>query len=345
MFSSVGIRKGNWRVTLYPDGGSEMHDVEKDMWLNKNLAGKHPEYDGLLGNLVKTAAEWGLDLGIKGHDADIPVDAQNMTATNATTAKRVFSTDQNRPTAQPDHPATSTEYVTSVGQNSHIQLAPSTRALRRGGDGDGYLKNLNITGNTHDNDISLVSGGAEYSANIDIGAGDNTIHSSHAALHVHCGNGNTTVTADGGGVLHGGGGNDNLRGDRNQTEIHGGPGGRNVYAGGRGKTTIYTGHGISKVVSGPGETHIVIDGGTNTIDARRGTSKVTLKRTGLPQTIVAGEGALQFDFTDWAKLGDLRHRKEKNALILECASEHVVVRGMTEEAFKTAAHGIKLAQD
>ena len=347
-FASVGLRKGPWRITLYPDGSSEFHDVEQDMWLTENLAHRHPDYDDAARELVSVAADWGLDLGSAlqgpGRPRALPA-TRRMPGAPGAVADRVFSTDLAPGGSAAGRPCDCTEYVTGLSPDSHIALSAATRAVRRGSEGAGTVERLRLTGNANNNDITLVAGRGHYTVEIDTGPGDNTILASHERLDVRCGRGNNRVTAAGGGIVRGGSGSDTLRSGALETELHGGSGGENMLVAGSGPTTIYSGWGNCRIRSGDGATRIIVEGGRNTVDARRGQPSLTVRRTGMPQTIRLGTAEPEIDLSDWTGLGPAVLRAEGDGLVVECGTERLVFLGATPDRLRRAIHGVTLESD
>ncbi|MXQ08210.1 sulfatase-like hydrolase/transferase [Alphaproteobacteria bacterium GH1-50] len=344
-FGAIGIRSGPWRLNLYPDGGSEFHDVEEDKWLSHNLAHDHPDYRDTFDRLTTVAVEWGFDLGSTGKRTrralSVSMTTDAGSAQQAGTSQ-VFVTGTARTQAKAGCPVECTELLSPLSSGSRFEMSPATRTVKWGIDGGGKIDKISIFGNLWDNDISLIYGHSRFGLDIYTGPGNNTILASHDRVSVRCGDGNNTVTAAAGGVVHGGAGSDHLTGGRGETRLHGGPGGKNTLRAGDGDATIFSGHGQSTIQSGTGNTHIVVEGGANTIDARPGSSRLTLRRTGLPQVITCGETDLLIDLTDWAEIGPVTLAECQDGVRMECGTEQALVVGVPGDRLSAAIVGAQI---
>lgn len=347
-FGSVGMRYGPWRIILYPNGETEFHDVEQDMWLTENLAHRHPDYKDTLNALVSVSADWGLDISSAAPSRAGVLPAQRAlsfkeTGQKASQAKQVFSTDQAPAQAMLGQPGDYTEFITAIAPKSTLTLSSATRSVRRGSDGTGNVELVHIRGNQRDNDIMLIGSGANYKVRVDTGPGNNHVQTTHEELEVHCGTGNNTIMLNGSGVIYGGSGSDILQCDWEMVDIHAGSGGDNQVITGEGETRIFSGHGRSKLECGTGKTEVVIEGGVNDIDARKGKCHLRFLRTGLPQKVQLGDEAVVIDFADWQGLGPVTLSDTDTEVIAQCGTERVVFTGQDRAAVTQAISNIDLA--
>ncbi|MEO0358970.1 MAG: sulfatase-like hydrolase/transferase, partial [Pseudomonadota bacterium] len=58
-YGNVSARIGAYRITEYQDGSGELHNVETDPWLTKNLGRTHPEYPAIYAKLIDVVAQHG----------------------------------------------------------------------------------------------------------------------------------------------------------------------------------------------------------------------------------------------------------------------------------------------
>lgn len=292
LFGNASMRQGSYRITRYETGETEFYDVEDDPWMTRNLAGSHPFYDAMLNELKQVSAAHGLNL-------DTPI-------TNGTT-----------------------QYVTLQDDGIKLLEDGCTR-MQYGADGGGRVKHFEAVGNRDDNVFLFPGSVNRFQFTVHPGPGRNEVIAHCDELVVYCDKGDTEIQAGNAlCVVYGGTGHDVIRCGAGSVRVDGGAGPTDVKAG-QGATEIITGAGTNRIETGAGPTRIDVTGGQNNVTVATSELHLTLKRTGLPQTIHGYKGG-KIDLSDWQKLGDIEIVQSGADTALSSTSEHVVFRETSAE--------------
>lgn len=335
-YGSASVRMGAYRTTLYQDGSAEFYDVEDDMWLQKNLAGDHPDYAAHHANLVETCYAYGVDMlgpeAVGRRAAPFQSLSKGAAIGSEPPTLGVVSIGEVRPPVP--RPGYRIQFAT-LDVNGRIEIPEGVNEFRFGSDTNGGLTEMTVIGNRQDNHIIFASSHKRFDATVYPGRGANYVTASHDGLIVHCGPDETeVVTGISDSVLYGGPGTDRLECRAGNNRLYGGVGDA-VMIGGTGNDSFYSGQGSNDITTGAGQNTVVLDGGTNRVDASGGAVQLSVRRTGLPQYLT-GFDTGEIDLNDWARFGPVRLDVEDARLILTCGSERLIVEGSARAVLETA---------
>ncbi|NSX55703.1 sulfatase-like hydrolase/transferase [Parasulfitobacter algicola] len=341
-YGSASARFGSHRITLYQDGSAEFYDLDNDMWLTKNLAHKHPEFESARKALLQTCAEYGVmivEQGVPANQASSYVSAlkggQDFDDLPTNGIVSIGSL-----TPYGDSPGYRKQFAT-LDNNGTLHLAKGVDELHFASDTNGGVSHMKVVGNDRDNRIIFAGSHNRFTLEVHSGPGNNFIRTSHDRLIAYGGPGNDMII---GGVsdniIHGGSGNDTLYGGPGNDELHGDAGNDELY-GGDGNDTLYSGSGNNLLDGGPGVNLIVVEGGINRIMAEAGENTLLFKRTELPQT-VHGFTRGVIDLSDWACLGPVSVVSQKGNVILTCVTERVVFKAADEQIVRECIKGNRI---
>lgn len=336
LYGNASMRKGRFRITRYQDGSSEFHDVEQDMWLTRNLAGKAPEYPQMRRELTDICARHGLHI----HDPGAPPaqGACNFTLGAARGGRGAIETG---PTPAGIGLKRARVHFTTLDGDGDAVLPQGFVRMHYGADTGGRVKHFRAFGNREDNEFLFPGSFNRFRLEVLTGPGNNRVHAQMDDLIVHAGPGETEISTGGGNcVFHGGSGRTVMRAGRGHCLLHGGPGDA-VMTGGAGETVFTCGAGRNTITCGPGRNHITVDGGINRIRAAPGVVLV-FHRTGLPQE-VTGFASGTVDLSDWAAMGPVRIGAEGPHCRLTCGTESVLFHKTGPDLLRGAVTGADLA--
>jgi arylsulfatase A-like enzyme len=309
LFGNSSMRKGPYRITLYENGDSEFHDVDKDPWLTRNLAGKHPDYDQMRRELVTVCADHGLVLGDGLQSA-----VGNFGA--------VGTLDEVQADPQPQPPGKRVHFSTLL-KDGAAPLPDGYSKMNYGADTGGDLHEFKAYGNSADNEFLFPGSFNRFKLSFYPGPGENLVIAQNDDMFVYCGSGDTTIrSGNARAVIYGGTGFDVMYTGKGQTWLHGGAGPANINAG-AGPTEMISGTGHNTLTAGPGPTRITLDGGCNEVLLQGEHLYLKILRTGLPQIIRGFRGGT-IDITDWAPTGSITLRTQGKDLVLSSTTEQVV---------------------
>lgn len=300
LFGNASMRQGSYRITRYETGETEFYDVEDDPWLTRNLAGSHPFFDAMLGELKNISAAHGLN-----------VDTPNAKG--------------------------KTHFVT-LQHDGIAALPDGSTKMQYGADGGGTVQQLEAVGNRDDNTFLFPGSVNRFQLTVHPGPGQNEVIAHCDDLVVYCDTGDTHIRAGNAPcVVYGGTGHDTVRCGIGAARIDGGAGPSDIYAG-PGATDITTGTGTNHIHTGAGPTRISVTGGQNTVSLASSDLQLTLERTGLPQTITGYSGG-QIDLSDWQMLGDIQIAQQDADTVLISASDRVIFRDTKVETLTAQITG------
>ena len=323
LFGNASMRQGSYRITRYENGECEFHDVDDDPWLTQNLAHAHPFFDTMLSELVRVSAVHGLQLregvATAGFGAMAPLDGYSDSASMATPGHRV--------------------HYATLDTDGVAALPEGFAKMQYGADGAAGVDTFVAVGNRDDNELVFRGSSNRFHLEVHPGPGENVVIAPNDDLVVYCGQGSTEVrAASAPTVVYGGTGHDVISTGLGAAWIDGGAGSADI-RGGAGPADILTGGGTNTVRTGTGATHIEINGGSNTIELASDDTRLTIRRTGLPQRII-GYGSGEIDVSDWAPAEPVLLRQRGADAVLSCASETVVFCETDTEAVRPGVVGV-----
>ncbi len=341
-YGSASIRKGSYRTTLYQNGTAEFYNVDKDMWLTKNLAQTDPKFAAAKRDLIKTCKEFGVQIVEKD--------------TQVNKAARYFSVQKSADTPKNlggdgtisigsladvyDSPGYRKQFAT-LEVNDTVKLANGVNELHYAADTNGGVTQFKVVGNNSDNKFIFKGGHNRFALEIDTGPGNNLIRVSHDTLTLRTGSGHNIIE---GGVcdteIFAGDGSNHITALAGNNIVHGG-GGNDEFRGGTGEDKVSSGTGNNAFYSGAGKDTIVITGGINRIFAEHGDTVLIFMRTELPQTVECFKDGL-IDLDDWSIMGKAAAMQQKDDVIITCQTEKITFKNADLATIKEFVIGIEL---
>ena len=265
-YGSASMRKGQYRITLYQDGSSELYNVHDDQWLNQNIAKTDPNFDEIRSELIDVC-----------HDYGVRIVEQEVPAKYAASYYSLLGA-HNQLAAAPTNGVISlgdmTDYAKTPGyrkqlinveNGADITLPSGFQMIEYAADTSDETKKIILRGNLGDNTFRFNAGHVRFEAEIHPGAGANTIWSSHDQLTILGTNGNDSVRAglsdDHIELKYG---NNHVECTSGNNLVHGGIGNDTILAG-SGNDIIYSGQGCNELYAGTGHTKVIVNGGSNNI--------------------------------------------------------------------------------
>ncbi|WP_457650764.1 sulfatase-like hydrolase/transferase [Profundibacter sp.] len=341
-YGSASVRKGAYRTTLYQNGSAEFYNVEKDMWLTKNLADKSPKFESAKQDLLKTCKEYGVHIIEK----DVPTDKASpyySIQKGAATPKNL-GTSGTFTIGSMDSVNESPGYkkqFSALETNDTIKLANGVNELHYAADTNGGVTRFKVVGNSSDNKFIFKGGHNRFVLEIDTGPGNNLIRVSHDTLVLRTGSGNNIIEGGvGDSEVFAGSGNNTITATAGNNIVHGGDG-NDIFYGGTGEDKITSGNGTNAFYSGAGKDTIAITGGVNHIYADQGETVLVFMRTELPQTVESFSSGL-IDLSDWAIMGKATVTQQNDDVIISCRTEKITIKNASLKTVLDFVIGIEL---
>ncbi len=321
LFGNASMRQGSYRITRYENGEAEFYDVEDDPWQTRNLAGAHPFYDAMLGELMAVSAAHGLTLDDAGGTASFGV---------------ISTQGSDHDSAPPGHHV----YYATLGESGVAALPDGYDKMQYAADAGGKVEHFVAVGNREDNEMVFPGYGNRFHLEVHPGPGRNQVIAQNDDLVVYCDGGDTEVRAGNAAtVFYGGPGHDVVTTGTAPAWVHGGLGGANIRIG-AGPADIISGDGENSLTTGSGPTQILLNGGSNDVEIHTDDLQLTILRTGLPQRI-SGYQTGEIDLSDWSPVGAHLEQQDDN-VVLSSASETVVFCGARVEAIRPNITGVSM---
>lgn len=343
LFGNTSMRKGQYRITLYQNGDSEFHDVDKDPWLTSNLAGKHPDYDRMRRELVAVSANHGLTLSeadIRGPAPFFAVNSEHNARPTAGGRGAIAALDGARPDPTPTAPGYGVLFSTLTRDGDAV-LPQGFARMYYGADTGGQLNVYSAYGNNKDNEFVFPGSFNRFTLTVHPGPGDNLIIAQNDDLVVYGGEGHTEIRAGNANcVLFGGTGSSTIHTGDGRCQLHGGGGDAQMFAG-SGPAEMISGMGQNTLTTGAGATWITLDGGQNTVVIHSSEIHIAIRRTGLAQHVIGLQGGT-IDLSDWAVMGPTQLHQAGADTVLTCATERVVFSDTKVGIVRQAITGTEL---
>ncbi|WP_185962108.1 sulfatase-like hydrolase/transferase [Palleronia caenipelagi] len=339
-YGSAGIRWGKYRYIRYQDGSCQLYDLETDLWQLRDLSADTELRQKCHAKLIETCREYGMEICEEGTGPTGP-NAFISGATGADVGHRSGDMGAISDGALPDTPPTPRfrRHFATQSNDGFMPLPESMRGVQLAADFKLPVERFSIAGNDRGNLFDFVGGHDRFLLDIDCGTGNDTIHGHLDRLHTRLHDGdNTVITGHTGAEIHGGAGRDHITTADGDNTIHGGAGdmvvqtgaGTDIVTAAAGKTHIHCGTGNTTVILSRGQSHVDITGGKVAL---------TLRRTGLPQTIT-GYRSGTLDVSDLAVGGDLRlDRQADDTVVLTTATECITFVRSDADAIERAVSG------
>lgn len=343
LYGSVSARTGNYRITLYQDGSSELYDVVNDPWQTKNLAGQIPEYDRAMQDLLTICREYGVQVIRKGDRADGPACYYSIhtdaTAPDRCATRGMISVGGLDHLEQDPGPR---RHFTTLSANDTIDMGNGLSEVLFGADTNGGVTAFGLRLSDRGDRVFFAGGHNRFALEIEGGDGGDRIYTAQERLIARLGRRDNEVSAGNSDAhITGGRGTDQIR-MVNGTNTAINTAGRMVIEGGKGHDQIEARGGSTLVSATDGQLTVTISGGQNIIRAHDADVTLTVKRTELPQRI-EGFTKGRIDLSDWAALGPVQARSDGQDTLISAGSEQIRFTGTPPATVISAITGATVA--